>query len=168
MGREHFTVSVNVDAFAFGLFEEEFQVFQVVAGDDDERAFFYGQGNRCRNRCAISRRVGFVEEGHAGQVDFTCFHDNRKEFVHAPVFADGRQAFDEEGIDFFTRFAEHESVVSISSHAAHAEQDEGFEGTDIFIGVPHLVHVVVSCGSRRKGQRLPHGFYQSWPGSSSC
>lgn len=39
MSREHFTMSVNVDAFAFCLFEEEFQIFQVVAGNDDERAF---------------------------------------------------------------------------------------------------------------------------------
>lgn len=151
-------MSVNVDAFAFCLFEEKFQIFQIVAGNDDERAFFNGQRNRRRNRCTISRRVGFVEEGHAGQVDFTCFHDNREEFIHAPVFADGRQAFNEEGIDFFTRFAEHESVVSISSHAAHTEEDERFEGTDIFVSVPHLVHVVVSCGSGRKSSGFSMDF----------
>ena len=90
VSREHFTMRVNIDAFAFGLFEEKFQIFQVMTGDDDERAFFNSQRNRRRSRCTVSRRIGFIEEGHAGQVDFACFHYNREEFIHAPVFADSR------------------------------------------------------------------------------
>ena len=158
VSREHFAVRIDIDAFAFSLFEEEFQVFQVVAGDNDERAFFNRQRNRRRNRSTISRRISFIEESHAGQVDFACFHDNREEFIHAPVFADGRQAFDEESIDFFARFAKHESMISISSHAAHTKEDERFEGTDIFVSVPHLVHIVVSCGSGRKSSGFSVNF----------
>lgn len=124
MGREHFAVGVDVDAFAFCLLEEAFHIFKVVAGNDDERAFFDGQGNRRRNRCAVRRGVGFVEEGHAGQVDFTCFHDDRKQFVHAPVFAQGRKAFDEEGAQFVTGFAEHQGMIGVGCHAAHAEENE--------------------------------------------
>lgn len=155
MGRQHFAMGVNIDAFAFGLFEEQFQVFEIVAGDDDERSFFYSQRNRCRYRCAIGGRVGFIEESHAGQVDFTCFHDDRQELVHAPVFSESGQAFDEESADFIARFAEHQSMISIGCHAAHAEQDERFEGTDIFIGVPDLVHVIISSGCAGKEAASP-------------
>lgn len=124
MGREHFAVGVDVDPLAFCLLEEAFHIFKVVAGNDDERAFFDGQGNCRRNRCAVRRGVGFVEEGHAGQVDFTCFHDDRKQFVHTPVFAQGRKALDEECAQFVTGFAEHQGMIGVGCHAAHAEENE--------------------------------------------
>lgn len=154
MGREHFAVGVDIDALAFRLLEEGFHILQVVAGDDDERAFFDGKGNRCRNGSTVSRRVGFVEEGHAGQVDFTRFHDDGEQFVHAPVFAQSRKAFDEEGAQFVAGLAEHQGMIGISCHAAHAEEDERFQGTDVFVGVPQAAHVVVSSRGRRKRCRF--------------
>ena len=129
-----------------------------MAGNDDERAFFDGQGNRCRDRCAVGRGVGFVEEGHAGQVDFTRFHDDGQQFVHAPVFAQCRQAFDEEGAQFVAALAEHECVIGISCHAAHTKEDERFQGTDVFVSIPQAAHVVVGSRRGRKGCRFSMNF----------
>jgi hypothetical protein len=44
MGRQHFAVRIDtLTPLPFSLFEEQLQVMQVMAGDDDERAFFDGQ-----------------------------------------------------------------------------------------------------------------------------
>lgn len=158
MGREHFAVGIDVDALAFGLLEEGFHILQVVTGDDDERSFFDGKGNRRRNGSTVSRRVGFIEEGHAGQVDFTRFHDDGQQFVHTPVFAQGREAFDEEGTQFVTGFAEHQGMISIGGHAAHTEENERFQGTDVFIGIPQAAHVVVVSRGIRKRCRFSMDF----------
>ncbi len=45
VGRQHFTVGVDVDAFAVGLLQQQLQIVEVVTGNHDERPFFHGQGN---------------------------------------------------------------------------------------------------------------------------
>ena len=38
--RQHFSVRVNVDPFSLRLREQHFEIFQVMAGNHDERSFF--------------------------------------------------------------------------------------------------------------------------------
>ena len=44
VGGQHLAVGVNVDPFPFGLFEQLFQVLQVMAGDQDGLAFLCPRG----------------------------------------------------------------------------------------------------------------------------
>ena len=57
MGGQHLTVGVDVDAPARGLVQQQLQIVQVVAADDDERAFFDGErhlrGDGVAERCGI-------------------------------------------------------------------------------------------------------------------
>ena len=39
VGRQHFSVSINIDSRTLGLLEQHFQIFQVVTGYNDERSF---------------------------------------------------------------------------------------------------------------------------------
>ena len=43
VGRQHFTVGVDVDAFTLGLLQQQFQIVEIVAGDDDERPLLHRQ-----------------------------------------------------------------------------------------------------------------------------
>jgi len=58
--REHFAVGVDVDALAVRLLEQELEVAEVMAGDDDERAFFNLERDGGRDGCAVSLGVGLV------------------------------------------------------------------------------------------------------------
>ena len=44
MGRQHFAMGVDVDAFALGLLQQQLQVVEVVACDDDERPLLHVSG----------------------------------------------------------------------------------------------------------------------------
>ena len=50
MGRQHFAVGVDVDAFSLGLLQQQLEVVEVVAGDDDKGTLFDRQADRGRLR----------------------------------------------------------------------------------------------------------------------
>ena len=66
MGGEHLAVGVDVYTGIFGLLQQKLEVPQVVAGDDNEGALFYGEGYGGGNGVAIGLGVGLVQQGHAG------------------------------------------------------------------------------------------------------
>ena len=81
VGRKHLAVGVDVHALAVGLLEKELEVSEVVAADDDERAFFDGErhlrGDGVAERCGIC----FILELHAAQVDFAGLEDERQQGI---------------------------------------------------------------------------------------
>ncbi len=52
-------MGVDIDAFALGLLQEQLQIVEIVAGNDDEGAFFYGQGHGRGCRSTIGFGVGW-------------------------------------------------------------------------------------------------------------
>ena len=58
---QHFTVGVDVDALALCLLEQFFEVFQVVAGDDDALALDRRDADLRRLGMAVSFSVGRVQ-----------------------------------------------------------------------------------------------------------
>ena len=54
---QHLAVRIDVDAAVFRLLEQKLHIVQVVAADDDERAFFDGErhlrGDGVAERCGI-------------------------------------------------------------------------------------------------------------------
>ena len=118
-----------------------------MARNDDERAFFNGQRNFCRNRRTVSCRVGTIEHFHARQVHLTCFQNDGEEFFHFQIFAQGTKTFEEECINGIVMLAKHECMISISCHAAHTEENKRFQGTNIFICVPNFFHFEVGSGA---------------------
>lgn len=91
VGRQHFSVGINIDSPAFCLFQKEFQITQIMACDHDEGALFYGHGYISRNRRAVGLRIGPVQQGHAGQIDLARFHDQRQKLSGRKGRTDGSQ-----------------------------------------------------------------------------
>ena len=46
-------------------------------------------------------------------------------------------------MDGLVLVAQHRCVIGIGGNTADAEQDQGFEGTDILVSIPELLHIIV-------------------------
>ena len=143
MGGQHFAMGVDVDALALSLLQQPLEIVQVMAGDDDERPLFHLQRYGGGGGCAKGLGVGPVKQFHAGQIVLADLHYDGQQLVHAPVLADGEQGPGKEGVDLLAAIAQHVRVPGIGGHTPNAEQDQGFEGADVLVGVPELFHVVV-------------------------
>ena len=141
--RKHLTVGIDIDSFSFCLFQKKLQVFQVVPADHDKRSFFYCEGNSDRNRITVGLCVCLIQKRHAFQVDLAHFHYKGEELLHVQIFADGKHSFIEESVDFFVGISQYHSVVRICRHSSESEQNQRFQGTDIFICIPEKLHIII-------------------------
>ena len=66
--RKHLAVRIHGNALILGLFQQAFEVVQIVSGDNDKRTLFNGQRNGRRRRCAVSLRICLVQQCHAGKI----------------------------------------------------------------------------------------------------
>ena len=73
MGREHLAVGINVYACTFRLFEQFFQVFQVMTADQDARVRTNADIDFRYFRITVALGIGFVEQGHSAYAVFSCF-----------------------------------------------------------------------------------------------
>ena len=142
MGRQHLAMGIDVDAFALGLLQKQLTVLQVMPGDDDKGAFLHGQGHGGGHGVTIGFSVGLVQQRHALEVHLAHLHDNRQQLLHAPVLADGKQALIEEAVHFLVGIAQHHGMVCVGRHAPQTEENQRFQGTDVFVGFPEKIHVV--------------------------
>ena len=71
---EHLAVGIDVDAPAFGLLEQLFEVLQVVAGNRDRLAPDGRDADLRRLGMAIRAGVGLVQQGHDLQIQFAGLH----------------------------------------------------------------------------------------------
>ena len=62
--RQHFTVRINIDTFAFCLFQQNRQILQVVAGHQNRFARHRCYTHHRRLRMAIRFCIGFIEHPH--------------------------------------------------------------------------------------------------------
>ena len=146
---EHFAMGVDVDAFALSLLQQQLQVVEVMAGDDDERSLFHGQRNGNRHGRSVAFGVGLIQKRHALEVFLANLHHDRQQFLHAPVLANGEERLGKEAVHLVIGIPQDHGVMCISCHAAHAKQNEGFQASDILIGAPEQVHIVVAGASAR-------------------
>jgi len=143
VGRQHFAVGVDVDALSGGLLQQQLQILQVVAGDHDERAFFHGERHGSGNGSAVGLGVGLVQQGHALKVYLAGLHYHGQKRVHGVLAAYGGEGAVEEIVDGAVGVAQRHGVPGVGGHAAQTEEYEGLKGTDVLVGGPYLLHVVV-------------------------
>jgi len=143
VSRKHFAVGVDVDSLSFSLLQQQLQVEEVVTADDDERTFFHIESHCFRSRSTVGRCVGPVQQLHAGEVDLAGFKNQREQSFHGVLSGDGGKSLIEEIVDLSVSVSQYQGVVGISCHAAQAEEDQGLEGTDVFISLPYQIHVVI-------------------------
>ena len=135
---------VNVDSPALGLLQQQFQIVQIVAGNNDERPLFHGQRNRDRHGRTVAFGVGPIQKRHAPEVFLADLHHDGQQLLHVPILAHGEERLGKEPVHRFIGIAQHHCVVRIRSHPAHAEENERLETADILLRVPELGHVIVA------------------------
>ena len=156
VGRQHLAVGIDVNPLVLRLLQKLLQIIEVVAGNDDKRAFLYFERDRRGNGRSIGLRVSPVQQLHAAKIDLSHLqHDGQKQ-IHTPVLADGKECLAEEAVDSVVRVAEDRCVIGVGSHPADAEEDQGFQAADIFIRIPEQFHiiVIVSAAGRRAGRAV--------------
>ena len=100
MGREHFTMSIDVDSFSFCLFKQKLQVFQIMSGYDNKRTLFYCECNIGRFWCSIGFCISLIKKCHTLQINFSYFQYSRKQSFHTFFITNLKQGFAEELIYF--------------------------------------------------------------------
>ena len=141
--RQHLTVCIDIHALAFCLLQKKLQILQVVSCDDNERTLLNRERNLRRLRIAIGFRIRLIKKCHALQVDLTCFQNQRKKLICRHVLSDGKETLTKEAVYIRITVSQHAGMMRISRHASEAEQDQGFQRTDILVRVPHLIHIVI-------------------------
>ncbi len=79
---QHFAMGINIDPFAFGLFEQLFKVMEVMTADHYEGSFLYIHRDLRRYRIAEFAGVCAVQQGHAFEVDMSEFHKQVQPFLN--------------------------------------------------------------------------------------
>ncbi len=81
MSGQHFAVGIDVDPLAFGLLEQDFQVFQVVAGNQNSLALPGPQRHLGRRRMTINASVAGIEQLHGPEINFSAFEDQTNPII---------------------------------------------------------------------------------------
>ena len=147
MGREHFTMSIDVDSFSLCLFKQKLQILQIMTGYYNKRSFFYSKCNSSWFRCSIGFCICFIKKCHTLQIDFPYLQYGRKQRLHAFFIADLKECFAEELIHFGIFVVQNICMIGIGCHSANPEKNKRLQRTDIFIGIPQLLHIVFVCSA---------------------
>ena len=70
---EHFTVGVYVYSGALGLFQQFFDIFQIVSANENSRIVTYTDVYFCDFGVTVTASIGFIQLCHSGYSMFTCF-----------------------------------------------------------------------------------------------
>ncbi|GBE03991.1 hypothetical protein BMS3Abin09_00915 [bacterium BMS3Abin09] len=86
--REHLSVCVYVDVFAFCLFEDGLKVLEVMSGYEDGLALFSAEGDLRWYGVSVFACVRCVKDLHSLQVDLTAFKSQRDPCIHCEVLVE--------------------------------------------------------------------------------
>ena len=134
MGRQHFTVGIHIHPFPFRLFQQQFQILQVVAGNEDARAVPYADVHLRDFRLSVGGSVGFIQKGHPLHTVFAGFQGESKKVIHGEVLIQKPcQRIFQEIIDFIGFLIENPCMAEIGGKPFQAVGNQFTEGADIFI-----------------------------------
>jgi len=79
--RQHFTMGIDIDAAAFGLLEQQFQVLQVVSGYQNRLALDRSHPYRRRLGVSVGPGIGGIQQFHHLEIDFANLHRHSNQFI---------------------------------------------------------------------------------------
>ena len=93
-------MGIHIHSGSLRLFQQHFQIPQVVAGNQDTGIFPDADIHPCDLRISVGFRVGPVQQSHAGDAVLSGFHRQGDQLLHTEaVIQRSRQRPLEEGID---------------------------------------------------------------------
>ena len=133
MRREHFTVRVHVDAFAFGLLQDEFEVKQVVPGNENGLALDRLGVDPRRHGVAESLGFAFIEHFHDAVVELADVHRalEKRTGVRWLSAEEGHQ-FVEAASDLGIGLAEYARMLHVGSCPLQAIEAQQAQADHIF------------------------------------
>ena len=87
MGRKHFAVSIDVYSRTFRLFQQFFEVFQVMPADKDTRIVAYTDIDFGNFGIAVTACIGSIQLCHGRHPMLTCLQCKLNQFFHSYVIA---------------------------------------------------------------------------------
>ena len=133
VSRQHFAMSIDVDAGAFRLLQQVIQILQIVAGDQDALPFGGFNVDLSRRRMAVFGRFTGVEDAHHFEVHLADFHRTFEQRIH--IRRPGAQPchdFMVLGIDSVVVLAEHVGVLHIGRRTLQTVQAQQAQTENIF------------------------------------
>ena len=115
MGRKHFRVSVHIYAGALCLFQQHFQIPQIMAGNQNSRIFVHANLDLCNFRISVGLRIGFVQKRHALYSVFAGFQSEIYQVIcsHGIVQCGGQSPL-KESVCFFIFLQQSIGVFRVS------------------------------------------------------
>ena len=87
MTGQHLTVGVDINALAFSLLEEQFQIMEVMTSNQNTFILAMTQRYRGRNRITVSAGIACIQQLHSPQIDLSRFHGNRNTVRNGQAFS---------------------------------------------------------------------------------
>ncbi len=123
---------INVDAGSFGLFEQFFQILQIMAGYQNRLAFDRGDANRRRHGVSVGAGVRFIEQFHDPDVDFAAAQSHAQQGIHTEVrLGQEVERLVEERVDLRVLLVKDPGVVGVSGHAFQTVYDQVFQADQV-------------------------------------
>ena len=117
VGRKHLAMGIDIDARAFGLDEEIFDILQVVTGDEDARIAACADVHPGEFRITVCLGVGLVEECHHIHAVLSCFEHHAQQRVHISIrVTDGGECTAHEADDLAVLFSQMGCVLVVCCH----------------------------------------------------
>ena len=131
--RQHLTMSIDVYASPFRLFQKFFHIFEVVAADKDSRIVSNTKVNFSHFRISIGRGICLIKKGHCINGKISCFHDKSHHFIHRQIFGGGCQSLHQESVNILFFKSQDCRVICVGSNTFHPNDQQLSKGTNIFI-----------------------------------
>ena len=145
-------MGVHVHPGSPGLFQQQGQVPQVVAGDQNARVVPDLQGDPGLLRRAEGPGVGPVQQGHTPDAEAAGLQDQGSQLVgRQPVVQGGGQGLLKEGVQLLVLLPQHIGVLGIGRQALQAVEDQLPQGADVL----HHVLPAVPVGEPAELQGVP-------------
>ena len=145
--RQHFTVRVNIHAFAFGLLQQVEQVDDVVTADQDSFALHWRDAHLGWFWRAKIVAMSGIQQLHHFQIHLTDFETGVEQHADVIGFAGQKiHVFVEQAKHFFAFFAQHHGVIAIRGTAFQTVQHQAVQTEYIWI-------IALDAGFRRLRQQ---------------
>ena len=138
-------MSIDVDSFSLCLFKQKLQVSQIMSGHDNKRPLFYCKCHIGWFWYSIGFCICLVKKCHTLQIDFPYFQYCRKQSFHTLPITNHKQCFAEESIHLGIFIIQNICMIGIGCHPTNPKKNKRLQRTDIFVGIPQLLHIVFIC-----------------------
>ena len=146
VSRKHLAMSVDVYALPFRLFEQLFQIFEIMTTDQDARTVLHVDRDFCHFRVAIGARIGTIKDVHSFHPIFASAQSEVYECSNVKIsHCERSQSVTSEVIDGEVFIAKTFGMLHIGSHSLKTIDDQFGERTLVFVSLGQYTHFACFC-----------------------